>query len=174
LGGTVANLALKALAEQLAAGVEGVGLVDSRGLAVAPPALIEPVTASLKADARTTCFNLAVTQQGAAVTLQGKVFSQQAIEVIELLVHRVAGVEGLDLSQLTIEPVMGEYIVKEYDNLETVAQSVYGSPANSRLIYAANPGKFPLQPGFVLAIPPLDLKIGGLPVLDCTNIVASQ
>lgn len=169
LSGKVESQALKILAEKESGSVDGVSLVDSRNLIVAPVSLVEQVLAGLKADPRTACFDISVSQEGDAVQLKGKVYSQQAFDTIELLAHRVKGIPGVDTSQLTIEPPFGEYVVRLNDNLEQVALNVYGDRKNAALIYEANPGKFPLIEGETLAIPPEDAALGGLPVVDCTQ-----
>jgi tetratricopeptide (TPR) repeat protein len=169
LRGMVHGLEAKQIAEELAASVAGVELVDSHDLVVSLPSYEESVTAALQADARTVCFEISVRQEGSTVLLTGSVYSREAFEITETLARGIEGVRAVDTSQLMIIPPYGEYTVQTGDNLESVARKVYGSSEKRWLIYDANPEKFPLQPGSVLVIPPEDALHGSFPLIDCTG-----
>lgn len=72
------------------------------------------------------------------------------------------------------EPAYGEYVVKDYDSLWTIAESWFGNGSKWNLIQAANPGIDPdrLQVGKKLRMPPKDAVEASAPAAAVASSAA--
>ena len=170
LKGTLPSAELKAyLAASAASWVEN-KTIDTQDILVNSQELAAQAAQALKQDPHTACFDLKVEQDGSAIQIGGSVYSAAARQNVETLARKTAGISLVDIGAVKVDPPYSEYVVKPGDNLNLIAQQVYGDYAKWALIYQTNTGiKYPIKAGDKLAIPPVDKNLGGLPIVDCVS-----